>query len=65
MFRHPPWTSLIDTEVAKALETEVVDSMYLVYGTCSFGALILLLWRQEEHLTCKSSVMRHWCGYLS
>ena len=30
----------------------------------AFSALTLLDGRQEEHLVCKNSVMRCWCGYL-
>ena len=32
---------------------------------CSFSALTLLAWRQEEYPACKNSVMRWWHGYLS
>jgi len=31
----------------------------------AFIALTLLAGRQEEHLACKNSVRRSWCGYLS
>ena len=37
----------------------------LTADTSSFSALTLLLGRQQEHLVCKNSVMRCWCGYLS
>ena len=31
----------------------------------AFIALTLLAEHQEEHLVCKNSVIRSWCGYLS
>ena len=46
-------------KIKNTLELITQDSL------SAFSALTLPVGRQEEHPTCKSWVMRCWCGYLS
>ena len=44
--------------------TVFTQNLY-TFPECSFLQCFDMVGRQEEHLACKSWVMRCWCGYLS